>query len=44
LSYYYVVAEMSTGIIAAPYHVQSTGGNLRDGFPYFTHHDLMSAL
>jgi acetyl esterase/lipase len=30
--------------IAPPYHVQSTAGTLRDGFPYFTHHDSVSAL
>jgi hypothetical protein len=26
------------------YHVQSTGTVLRDGFPYFAHHDSVSAL
>jgi dienelactone hydrolase len=30
--------------LAPPYHVQSTAMNLRDGFPYFTHHDSVSAL
>jgi len=30
--------------IAPPYHVQSTAGTLRDGFPYFTHHDSVSVL
>ncbi|MTD55570.1 alpha/beta hydrolase family protein [Amycolatopsis pithecellobii] len=35
---------MSTGIIAPPYHVQSTAGTVRDGFPYFAHHDSVSAL
>jgi FrsA-like alpha/beta hydrolase family protein len=30
--------------LAPPYHVQSTATNLRDGFPYFTHHDSVSAL
>jgi hypothetical protein len=31
-------------IIAGSYHVQSTAENLRNGFPYFTHHDSVSAL
>jgi acetyl esterase/lipase len=31
-------------IIAPPYHVQSTTETLREGFPYFTHHDSVSAL
>ena len=26
------------------YHIQETGSGLRDGFPYFTHHDSISAL
>jgi hypothetical protein len=30
--------------IASRYHVQSTAGTVRDGFPYFTHHDSVSAL
>ena len=30
--------------IAPPYHVQSTAARLRDGFPYFEHHDSISAL
>lgn len=34
----------SAKIIAPPYHVQSTATELRDGFPYFTHHDSVSAL
>lgn len=34
----------STGIIAPPYHVQSTAQTLRDGFPYFAHHDSVSSL
>ncbi len=34
----------STEIVAPPYHVQSTAEILRDGFPYFTHHDSVSAL
>ena len=38
------MAAMSTQIIAPSYHVQSTAGTLRDGFPYFTHHDSVSAL
>ena len=31
-------------ILAPPYHVQSTAATLRDGFPYFSHHDSVSAL
>ena len=31
-------------IVAPPYHVQSTAAELRDGFPYFPHHDSVSAL
>lgn len=38
------MSVVSTGIIAPPYHVQSTAGTLRDGFPYFAHHDSVSAL
>jgi hypothetical protein len=38
------VTVTSTGIIAPPYHVQSTAEILRDGFPYFAHHDSVSAL
>ena len=38
------MAVMSTGIIAPPYHVQSTARTLRDGFPCFAHHDSTSAL
>lgn len=30
--------------IAPPYHLQSTAKELRAGFPYFTHHDSVSAL
>lgn len=33
-----------TSIIAPPYHVQSTAAELRSGFPYFAHHDSISAL
>ncbi len=33
-----------TSIIAPPYHVQSTATDLRSGFPYFSHHDSVSAL
>ncbi len=29
---------------AAPFHVQTTATALRDGFPYFAHHDSVSAL
>ena len=36
--------SISAKIIAPPYHVQSTAANLRDGFPYFTHHESVSAL
>lgn len=31
-------------LTAPPYHVQSNGTNLRQGFPYFAHHDSVSAL
>ena len=31
-------------IFAPPYHVQSTAADLRSGFPYFSHHDSVSAL
>lgn len=34
----------TTSIVAPPYHVQSTAAELRSGFPYFTHHDSVSAL
>ena len=34
----------STTIVAPPYHVQSTAKDLRSGFPYFPHHDSVSAL
>ena len=34
----------ATAIIAPPYHVQSTAKELRNGFPYFAHHDSVSAL
>jgi hypothetical protein len=33
-----------TSIIAPLYHVQSTAAELRSGFPYFGHHDSISAL
>ena len=33
-----------TTILAPPYHVQSTAAIVRDGFPYFTHHDSVFAL
>ncbi len=33
-----------TSIVAPPYHVQSTATELRSGFPYFSHHDSVSAL
>lgn len=29
---------------APPYHIQSTASHLRDGFPYFAHHDSVSKL
>ena len=31
-------------ISAPPYHVQSTAEHLRDGFPYFAHHESVSKL
>jgi Esterase FrsA-like len=31
-------------IVAPPYHVQSTAAESRGGFPYFPHHDSVSAL
>jgi hypothetical protein len=31
-------------IVAPPYHVQGTAAELRTGFPYFAHHDSVSAL
>ena len=34
----------TTSILAPPYHVQSTASDLRSGFPYFSHHDSISAL
>jgi hypothetical protein len=37
-------AQNRTTIIAPPYHVQSTAAILRDGFPYFTHHESVSKL
>ncbi len=33
-----------TTILAPPYHVQATAAELRRGFPYFAHHDSVSAL
>ena len=33
-----------TSIVAPPYHVQSTAAQVRAGFPYFAHHDSVSAL
>ena len=33
-----------TSIVAPAYHVQSTAETIRDGFPYFPHHDSVSAL
>ena len=38
------MAATHTGIIAPPYHVQSTAAQTRAGFPYFAHHDSVSAL
>ena len=35
---------MHTRIIAPPYHVQMTARTARNGFPYFAHHDSVSAL
>ena len=37
-----MVNRMSS--IAPPYHVQSTAAQSRKGFPYFEHHDSVSAL
>jgi hypothetical protein len=34
----------NTGITVPSYHVQSTATDARNGFPYFTHHDSVSAL
>ena len=34
----------NTSIAAPAYHVQSTAETIRDGFPYFPHHDSVSAL
>ena len=34
----------TTSILAPPYHVQSTATTLRSGFPYFAHHDSITAL
>ena len=31
-------------VVAPPYHVQLTAENVRNGFPYFKHHDSISAL
>ncbi len=31
-------------ISAPPFHVQSTAATLKNGFPYFTHHDSVSAI
>ena len=36
--------SISERIVAPRYHVQSTAANLRNGFPYFTHHESVSAL
>jgi hypothetical protein len=33
-----------TDIIVPPYHVQSTALELRNGFPYFAHHESVSSL
>ena len=38
------MSQPSMGISAPPYHVQSTAAELRSGFPYFAHHDSVSAL
>ncbi len=35
---------LKTRNLAPPYHVQRTAASLRYGFPYFTHHDSVSAL
>ena len=36
--------NVSMNITTPPYHVQSTAAKLRSGFPYFAHHDSVSAL
>jgi hypothetical protein len=36
--------KRKTTILAPPYHVQSTAADIRAGFPYFSHHDSVSAL
>jgi hypothetical protein len=38
------VVATNIDIVAPPYHVQSTAVKPRAGFPYFTHHDSVSAL
>ena len=38
------VMTNSAKIVAPPYYVQSIATKLRDGFPYFTYHDSVSAL
>jgi pimeloyl-ACP methyl ester carboxylesterase len=34
----------NSATLSSPYHVQTTADTLRNGFPYFTHHDSVSAL
>jgi hypothetical protein len=34
----------TTDIVVPPFHVQSTAVVLKNGFPYFTHHDNISSL
>lgn len=34
----------SLNVVVPPFHVQSTAAESRDGFPYFPHHDSVSAL
>ena len=34
----------STSVVAPPFHVASTAAQVRDGFPYFSYHESVSAL
>ena len=38
------MSRPNIGVVTPPYHVQSTAAELRSGFPYFAHHDSVSAL
>ena len=39
-----IVVRTGIETVAPPYHVQSTATDVRAGFPYFAHHDSVSAL